>query len=291
MAITTTADLFIPEIVAETVQGFVAAGKTALISSGAAIIKMGMPDGRGKVGDSIKIPYFNSIGEFEDVASDGDPVAAIAKLTQSNESAIVRHARKVAEITERAAANSDDPVGEISRQLAEGAIRRLDRALLDAAGNATGLASYTFDGTAATIGYDAVINARQLLGDESEEWAAMVVHSKVYADMLKLKDGQSRPLLLENAFSNNSATFLGMNIIVSDRATVVAGSPDIYESLLCKKGSLVAWVSDLSDKDVRLDTDITVPSDVLAMHLYFATHRYSRLAGKTKPGVVKLRSR
>jgi hypothetical protein len=58
-------------------------------------------------------------------------------------------------------------------------------------------------------------------------------------------------------------------------------------SLLLKKGALAFWYS---SGNMELDTDknILKHAKLAAMHLYSAPHRYKRVPGGTKPGVVPI---
>jgi HK97 family phage major capsid protein len=135
------------------------------------------------------------------------------------------------------------------------------------------------------IDYDAIVKARALLGDEAEEFAAFVCHSKVYTDLLKLKDSAGRPLLIEPG-PQPRLTILGVPIIQSDRLAAVAS---VYPSLLLKRNALVAWVN--GNVVVEKDRDILANTDIAAVHLYYAAHRYSKMSGMAKPGVSILKTK
>lgn len=286
MAIIKNTDLFVPELVADSVQGYVAAGVVALFGTGAARIETGMPDGKTRVGDSVKVPYFGSLGEMEDIATDGDALTPKA-FAQTNESATVTHSGIAIEITKRIASNSDDPSGELARLMVESLRRRADKALIDAAASATGWGSYTVDvtGTSENISYDLVVDGMNTLGDEAGDWAALCVHSATLKHMYKERDADGRPLLSPNAFEGRLPTYFGLPVIQSDRLPVATGD---YTSLLLKRDSLVFWLSEISDSDLQMDKDILRNTDVAALHAYWAAHRYSRMAGQSKPGVVRL---
>jgi HK97 family phage major capsid protein len=143
------------------------------------------------------------------------------------------------------------------------------------------------------ISYDEVVDAMALLGDEAGDWAALAVHSKTLAAMRKERDnvggaGLGRPLLVPNAFEGKLPTYMGLPVIVSDRLPVASGTPDLYTSLLLKKESLTFWMADISDGDIATDRDILKNSDIGAIHIYWAAHRYLRLNGMSKPGVVRI---
>jgi hypothetical protein len=58
-------------------------------------------------------------------------------------------------------------------------------------------------------------------------------------------------------------------------------------SLLVKRGAFAFWYNE-NALALETDKDITAHTDIAAMHLYGAAHRYRRIAGGTKPGVVQI---
>jgi hypothetical protein len=290
MATTKKSDLIIPEILLEAVQGEFA-GKLALFGeSGTVFTSASLPNSQ-RGGDVIKIPYFGTLGEFEDLATNEGGVGAVpaltpAKLTMSSDTATVQHSGKAFETTEWAllAANYADPYSEAARQIKIGLGRRADLALVAAASAASTISPEVL---AATITYDSVINAKMKWGDEQEDIALMIVHSKVFGDMLKLKDTTGQPLVTDPV-NGGLARFAGIPVKVSDRVVVNAGSPNTYDNLLVKRGALAFWYS--TPDDVQVDKDILTDVRVAALHVYWAAHRYTRVAGGTKPGVITLRT-
>lgn len=284
MAITKRADLVIPEILDEAVQGEFA-GATALNGTGAAIIRPAMPSNRG--GDKIKVPYFGLIGEFEDLATEDDALTP-SKLTMDSDEATVRHTGKAFEIHDWAelAASYADPYAEAARQMREGMQRRFDKQLITEAATS----SLLHTATTATFGYNTLVNALTQWGDEQEERPVlMIVHSKVYADLLMLReDGATGKPMLTDPIDGGLPRFLGIPVRVSDKMTVVTGTPNVYETLIVKRNALVLWYN--GDQEIETDRDILVGATVAAKHVYFVAHRYRRSVGMTKTGVVRIRT-
>lgn len=284
MAITKRADLVIPEILEEAVQGEFA-GATALNGTGAAIIRPALPSSRG--GDKVKVPYFGLIGEFEDLGTEDDALTP-AKITMDDDEATVRHTGKAFEIHDWAqlAASYADPYAEAARQMREGMQRRFDAALIAEAATSPLLLT----ATGATFGYNTMVDALTLWGDEQEEQPVlMVVHSKVYADLMKLREGgASGAPMLTSATDGGLPRFLGVPVRVSDKMTRVAGTPDVFETQIVKRGALVLWYN--GDQEIETDRDILVGATVAAKHVYFVSHRYRRSVGGTKTGVARVRT-
>lgn len=274
-------DVIDREILETSIRGAVAAGMNCLYGSGAAVVKTTLSAGRGSVGDQVKIPYFGSIGEMEDLATDGDALTPKA-FASTAELATVIHSGIAFEMTAWAQQGVDDPYAEVARQAVESLRRRADKALLDAALATDAPMTST---TGATFSYDAFVNAKLLWGDEQDDIAAFAVHSKVYGAMLKLKDANLLPLLIDSAKDGGMPRILGVPVIVSDKLVPAA---TVYPSLILKKNALVFWMN--GDVSLKTDSDILSDSDVGAIHVYHATHKYKRMPGLTKGGVVILKT-
>lgn len=288
MAFTTRANLVIPELLIEAVQGEFA-GATALYGSSAAKIFMTLP-GDKKGGDVVKVPYFGILGDAEDITNEGDALTPEA-ISSDAETASVIHTGKAFSITQWAEmAAWGDPYAEASRQIVELVKRRWDKALIDVA-VASLDSSYINDVTSTpgtTISYDAVIDTRMKWGDQQERIRLMTVHSKVFGDMMKLKDTTGRPMLTlesDGPEGFQPARFGGIPVVVSDKCKT-SGSPVKYETTIFKEGALVIWGN--GTPSVKTGEDILADADVVAIHHYFASHRYRRVPGSTKPGVAKL---
>lgn len=299
MAVTKRADLFIPEVLAEAVRGEIA-GAQALYGTGAAVsISQGFPE-EARGGDTITIPYFGHLGEFEDLASDEGGVGAVpaltpAKLTQSSETAAVKHSGKAFETTAWAemAAAYEDPYAEAARQIRQGLERRADRELITVA-EATTLSRNVYNATTPVkLNWEEAIKTRYLWNDEQAEIAAIVVHSKTAQDLELQKDADGRPLMQQNVVDGRVINMLGgIPLIISDRLTTTpnaggASTPTSYTSLVVKRNALAFWFNG-GLPDIQEDRDILADTRVAALHVYFAAHRYLRTPGATLTGVAKI---
>jgi HK97 family phage major capsid protein len=288
MAFTKRSDLVIvTEILQAAVKGQLA-GMRVFDSSPACVINGSLGSSQG--GDTIKIPYFGTLGELDDLAAEGDALTP-ASLSQTSETATVSHSGKAFEATQWAILAADprsDPYVEGARQIGESTRRRVDKALIDVA-VATD-APMTVDvynaSTPRNMDYDLFLSGRRLWGDEQDDIVGMVVHSKVLFDMYGLRDSTGRPLLIDMA-DGGQPRFLGIPVKVSDRLTATADSPAKYTSLILKRNALAFWYNAAptvySVVDPAADTRLTYT------HIYWAAHRYSRLPGSTKSGVVILK--
>ena len=220
MARTTSDDTFNPQILTDTVQGFMT-GKNALknsmlIASGAAIAEPSFTGGRGKLGKLVEVPYFGTIGEFEENIADGD-AATPRKIGSLSESSFVTRDTLAIETTTWARTSaSEDPHTEAARLIVEAAGKNADKRCVTAA-VATGA---IINATGANINFDATIDSKYKFNDEQEDVVAMMVHSQVMADLLKLKDTQNRPLLIDSIQVDGSQSCAGMLGGTSDRVDI-----------------------------------------------------------------------
>lgn len=279
-------DVFVPEMLDQTLEGKFA-GMKVMHSSGAAIFRMGMPAGKAQVGEKVIIPAFGTLGEMQDLDEDGQNLTP-KKIATTQEEAIVKHSGISLEATLWASlSGAEDPYEEGARQMVESVERRADQALIDVA-KADGSGLLTLDvynaGVPRTIDYDLVVEGKMKWGDEQEDIAAMVIHSKVKGDMLKLKDSTGRPLYVDGN-DGQLDRFCGFPVLVSDRLAPTSDSPAKYTTLLLKKGSLVFWLGEYNSDE---DKNILANSRMMATHIYWAAHRYKRHPNGTKCGVVRI---
>lgn len=283
MPVTTRSDLFIPEVLADAVAG-AWPDRIALLGTDAVVESRTLPGGV-KGGDTIKVPYFGALGEFETVAEGA--ALTPAKLTMTTEEAVVQRAGKLFEVTTWAsmAAMYADPYAEATRQILEGARRAFDRALVDAAASTRGGGVQTVDASSGTISYDAIVDALAALGENEDSVAAVVMHPKVLNDLRKAKSSDGTPLFL-NPQDGGRPRVLGLPIIVSRRAPVISGNPNTYVTLFVRRGALALWYN--GTPSIETDKDIASDTLLAAVNVYFVAHRYSRLPGDTDPVVVRL---
>lgn len=287
MATTKRSDLV---IVTEVLQDTIAAGFSGMKAlNGSRAVVMNGSLGSNVGGDTVKVPYFDTLGEMEDV-TEGDALTP-EKITETSEEATVKHAGKAFEATYwsmLAAKPGSDPYQEATRQFLELAERKVDKELITVA--RASLPAMTIDvystSTPRTIDYDLAVDGKMLFGDEQMDIELMVVHSKVYGDMQKLKDADGRALLTEMMGPDGGKIpyFCGIPVKVSDRLTPEAG---VYTTLILKRNALVFWWNSMPSVDQ--DKDILADSRITAIHMYYVAYRYKRLPNLSKGGVVILK--
>jgi hypothetical protein len=289
MAVTKRTDLIYVDQLQEAIQGAFA-GKRALFGTGAAMFRTNLPSigpegTKLKGGDTIRVPYFDTIGELDDV-SEGTGLVPV-KLTETSETATVVHSGKMGEVTDWAqlTAQFADPYAEFGRQFSEAWMRRIDKGLIDKA------LTTTLTNDISTIGnglfsIDAVYDSVNKWQDEQDDIVLMVMHSSVMNDARKLKSSTGNYLVQDPVNSGDLPKVGGIPTKVSNRMVPVSG---VYPTALCKRGALAAWAN--GTPETMEDRDISVGSLLTAIHTYHVEHLYKRPANGTLPGVVLLKTR
>lgn len=264
MADTTAANMIVPEVWGDMVQGkFTGAltlGQLATVDNVLA----------GKPGDTVHFPKFGTLTDA-DTLSEGVPMDTEA-LTTTDSTATVKEAGKAVEITDTALLTAyGDPLAEIRRQLGTVIARRIDtdlRAAAEAAGARTASA-------AAPLSWGAIVDGIETFGDEWEpaDMAGIVIHSSQRAALLRDPDFISRDKLGEGAVIGRGmiGQVGGVSVYVSDRTTKTTGTPDTYNALIIKRGALGLLYK--RQPIVETDRDILKRSTVITTNVHYATKR------------------
>jgi hypothetical protein len=91
MPLTTKDSIIVADIFTDAVQAAFEGGMSALWGTGVASVNDSFGGDANTVGELVKVPYFSSIGEFQDVPKDGDQLVP-QEVTQNQELAEVRKA-------------------------------------------------------------------------------------------------------------------------------------------------------------------------------------------------------
>lgn len=292
---------FNPQVLAKAVAGGFAE-VPILFGSGAVVLDSTMPYGKDYLGLVINVPYFSGPNAWQ-VLADGAALTAVtttigngAGTTTTPETALVKRAGTYMDWTSWAKSNPLDPYGEGKRMMLLGFMQAMEDELISTAGIATGWSGFSLDITSSsdpTLSHDAVVDGANLLGSEGwrDPFVLGIVNSYTLGQMFKRKDATGRPWLVEmpNAKMPDGRPIymivpLGIPVFVSDRVLPSSGT---YTSMFFRKNALALWINpSLSTRAVEVPaTDSTQES----MNCYFASHRYVRLAGYTKPGVVLIK--
>lgn len=161
---TKIADLVNPEVLAPMIRG--ALDKAIRFTRVAAVDNTLS----GQPGNTITIPKYAYIGAAETVAEGAE--IPIKKLTKTTAQATIQKAGVGIELTDEAILSAyGDPVGEAGNQIALSIADKIDNDCLDALTKAT----KTYDGSAKSVSYSAIVDACDLFQEETDSVLSKVM--------------------------------------------------------------------------------------------------------------------
>jgi hypothetical protein len=292
MATTYRSDVILPDILAEEVmKGFT--GKLLLNGTDAVVMNPGLQAGRQEVGNTVTIPYFEDIGEAEQVPENG--AGSLDNLTQSSETATVVRFFKGVSMTMLAqiAKNQGRDLMDVAvEKLRLAFVRGLDTLCLSRALSRAASASMEHDGTAANVSTTSIVETLKLFGEDLDDDNALAIwgmNPKVYWDAATLADSTGRALFVP-AQGERLARVGGVQVRMTAKTDMtVAGSPTTYKSPLIKRGAIAVWFNE----NVRFDIerDPTADVDMVMGNMYCVVHAYSTMPGSTHAGVAVMKTR
>ena len=215
----------------------------------------------GNPGDTVHFPKWNPIGNAEDLEED---VAMVPeKLTSSDADATVKEVGKAVVISDQALLSSiGDPLDEAGAQVGKVVARKIDADLIDEAVDNC-LESRVVD--TEDEFYEKVADAKSLWGDEAEEIAVLLVHSKMYTALLKdanfiSADKYPAGVLITGAIG----TLYGVPVMITDRVpydtdTGVATSIMLERNALgyiTKRAPIVETGRDILKRNTIITTNV-----------------------------------
>lgn len=125
---------------------------------------------QGRAGNTITVPKYAYIGDAEDVA-EGVAIGTTV-LTATTTEVTIKKAGKAVEITDEALLSGyGDPAGQAAMQLGMSIASKIDQDAYDELCKA----SLIYDGSAAAINYDGIVDANAKFGDESDDAMEKVI--------------------------------------------------------------------------------------------------------------------
>jgi hypothetical protein len=285
MTMTTVSSLLQPEVLADAVIAGLA-GVNVLDGTGAGDIRMGMPN--RLVGSSVTVPYFASIGTWDQVTDESVGLTP-AELTSSSETETVLHYGKAVDVNRfGSVGNPTDPYAEAQRQILDSIGKGVGALLIARAlrNTASEWDAYTVNSSTRTINGDDIVEAQALFGEEEEDVVLFACAPKIKKDLALLKNSGGDYLFKTG---ENGAPDRVMGVPVKTSAAITA-TASVYTSALIKRNALVAWFADITDSDFHIQENPLTNSLVVAYHVYLAAHRYINLNGKTLPGVTHVKT-
>jgi|GEM_PF-5021342 len=256
---TKTTDIIIPEVLSAMIAAQIP-GQLALAGTDRVVT---LDNLQGKPGDRVKIPRWAAIGEFDQL-TEGVAMTPVNLLANSTE-AVVKEFGKAVEITELALLSSyEDPLKALAEQFARYAAMAVDKELINTAETTT-----LSHSVADTISLNAILDAKAMFSDEQSD-VALVLHPKVYVDLLKLSEFKTLTAVSSEVIQKGQVGMIyGMPVYVSRFLTRTTGTPDTYTNLLVKRAALGLWYK--KHMEVKKDVDILKRTVTVAANTIFAT--------------------
>lgn len=180
----------------------------------------------GRPGDTITVPKYAYIGDAADVA-EGEAMDT-ALLTASTTTVKVKKAGKAIELTDESLLSGyGDPAGEGANQLSMSIASKVDNDCLDILYTAP----LVYDGSAGQIGYEGLVKADAVFGDESDETKAKVVY--IHPD-------QEQTIRLDGVFMDKNK--YGLDLVMNGAIGKIAGM-EVKKSKKVKKDESGNWMN------------------------------------------------
>lgn len=227
-------------------------------------------------GRTITMPKWNDLSGDDEIISESSPLTP-GKISAEAEVAVALYRGKAWGATELSGCFAgSDPMEAIGNLVAEYWNRKEQKTLISAlegafgASNMSGLVSG--NGTTA-ISAEAILDAKQLLGDAADKLTALAIHSAVFTQLQKLNLIKYIP---NSRGEVNIPTYLGYTLIVDDGLPVVAATqsaPAKYTSYLFAAGSVARGIGNpVSLTQTETDRDSLASTDYLINRRAFVLH-------------------
>ena len=175
MAQTKISNLINPEVMADIISGKIANKIRVTPYAKVDTTLQGIP------GDTITVPAYAYVGDAEDVAEGVECGTTV--LTASTTKAKVKKAMKAIEITDESILSGyGDPVAEVNSQLYKAIASKIDN---DCMAALLGASTKVYNGAAAKIGYNPIVEAIDLFEEEENSEKVMWVNPKQVTDLRK----------------------------------------------------------------------------------------------------------
>ena len=238
----------------------------------------------GQPGDSITVPKFEYIGDAEDL-QEGIAMGTTV-LTATTTKATVKAAGKAVEITDKALLSGyGDPVGEAVGQLAMSVAAKVDNDCYEALCGAT----VKYNGSAAVISYNGIVDAVDLFEDENDDGLDKVifVHPNQVTQLRKdpnFLDINKYPIANGVIMSGMIGAIAGCKVVKSKKVKldtagtsylnpiVVVATDDPKEDPQADKGSNTAPALTIymkRDANLEDDRDILKKSTVVSIDKHY----------------------
>lgn len=277
MAVTKIADVIVPEIFTPYVIEKTAE-KSRILTSGIAIANPKLNELVTAGGTTMQMPYWKDLTGDDEVLSDQSPLTPGKIGTDKDVACLLLRGRAWGANELAGALAGDDPMAAIADRVADYWARKEQKILvsvLTGAFAASNMTNHVLDKSTEEISGNMVLDAKQLLGDSSDQLQAIMMHSAVFTEL------QKQNLIEYTTTSDGNikfATYLGYQIITDDGMpveTVGTGNDayKVYTTYLFAKGSIgrgegtpVSLTPTETDRDSLAGEDFLINRRALVLH-------------------------
>jgi N4-gp56 family major capsid protein len=260
MATTTKANVIVPEVFGDIVtakfKGKLVIGNFALTDT----TLVGQP------GETVHFPKWNAIGDAEDLTEN---VAMVPEqLTSADDTATIKEVGKAVEITDTAQLTGiGDPIGEAGAQVGKVVARKIDADLITEGVNSC-ISGRKILASVTDAFHLKVADAKSLWGDEAEDIAVLLIHSKLYTSLIKdanfiSADKYPAGVLITGAIG----TIYGVPVMITDRVPYDATS-GVTKSIMLQQNAL-AYVTKRAPI-VETGRDILRRTNLVTTNVHYA---------------------
>lgn len=209
----------------------------------------------GRPGDTVTVPKYAYIGDAEDVAE--GVAMGTTVLTASTTTVSIKKAGKAIELTDESVLSGyGDPLGEGTNQLGMAIAAKVDNDCLAALYTAP----LKYDGSAAVIGYEGIVKADAVFGDESDDAIQKVMY--IHPD-------QEQTIRLDENFMDKNK--YGLEVVMNGSIGKIAGI-EVKKSKKVEKDDQGNWKNPIvvlatADPNEAPDADATATEDA-ALTIY-----------------------
>lgn len=285
-------DSFVPDIAQEAVVEGIR-GAVVLYNSPAVIVRDDIiVNGAMMEGEKIKIEYYGMIPPYQRNVPQATGLTPEKNVMTTEESPVYQHGLRVDwskwyQCLELGKRTGKDPYTLFAAMFVEQFIRLAEGIIIETA--RTDLPSeYINDvsGANKNMGWDEIADTKLKFGDEGDRITLMSTHSVVKNNLTKEKDATGRPLYLDPMSGTSDIPRIqGIAVKVSDLNIVTSG---VYDTLFLQPNAIALRHSVPTVEPFRFATSNV---EGLVSWVWMACHRYSKLPGKTRPGVGICRSK
>lgn len=274
-------ELFTPYVIEKTAE------KSRILTSGIAMANPKLNELVTAGGLTMNMPYWKDLTGDDEVLSDSVALTPGKIDADKDIAALLMRGRAWGANELAGALAGDDPMAAIGDRVSDYWARQEQKTLVSVlkgvfasssmAGHVSDITGNT--GSAAVIGAEAVLDAKQLLGDSADQLQAIMMHSAVFTKLQKdnviqyvdSKVGKSdSPVMVP--------TYLGYQVVVDDGMPVRtvgegAGAYKEYTTYLFAKGSIgrgegtpVSLTSTETDRDSLAGEDILINRRAFVIH-------------------------